>query len=111
VAEVPTVRYKYVRGAVDARFPFGAFSITAAAGGMYVLSAGEFTDRFPHSTIAGVDGTLAAAYAIVPWLEARADATYTRIFSSARPERGDAYIAGGALDEYFIMRGGFAAAF
>ena len=111
VAEVPTVRYKYVRGALDARFPFGAFAITAAAGAMYVLSAGEFTDRFPHSTIAGVDGALGAAYAIVPWLEARADANYTRIFSSAKPERGDAYIAGGALDEYFIMRGGFAAVF
>jgi hypothetical protein len=111
VAEVPTVRYKYVRGAVDARFPFGAFSIMAAAGGMYVLSAGEFTDRFPHSSIAGVDGTLGGAYSIVPWLEARADANYTRIFSSAKPERGDAYIAGGALDEYFILRGGIAAVF
>ena len=64
---------------------------------------------FPHATSAGVDGTLNAAYAFLPWLEARADANYTRIFSSAKPERGDAYIAGGALDEYFIFRGGIAA--
>jgi hypothetical protein len=111
VSEVPSVRYKYVRGAVDARFPFNAFSLTVGLGGMYVMSAGEFSDRFPHATIAGVDGTARAAYAFLPWLEARAELNYTRIFSSAKPERGDAYIAGGALDEYFIFHGGVAAAF
>jgi hypothetical protein len=111
VAEVPSVRYKYLRGAMDARFPFSAFSLTAALGGMYVLSAGEFSDRFPHATIAGVDGTVTAAYAFLPWLEARAEANYTRFFSSAKPQVGDAYIAGGALDEYFIFHGGVAAVF
>jgi len=111
VAEVPSVRYKYLRAAIDARFPFGAFSLIAGAGGMYVMSAGEFSDRFPHASIAGVDGALTAAYAFLPWLEARAGATYTRVFSSAKPEPGDAFIAGGALDEYFIFRGGIAAVF
>jgi hypothetical protein len=111
VSEVPSVRYKYVRGGVDARFPFNAFSLTVGLGGMYVMSAGEFSDRFPHATIAGVDGMARAAYAFLPWLEARAELNYTRIFSSAKPERGDAYIAGGALDEYFIFHGGVAAAF
>ena len=111
VAEVPSVRYKYARAAIDARFPFNAFSLTIGAGGMYVFSAGEFSDRFPHATIAGVDGSVMGAYAFLPWLEARAEANYTRIFSSAKSERGDAYIAGGALDEYFVFRGGVAAAF
>jgi hypothetical protein len=111
VAEVPSVRYKYVRGAIDARFPFNAFSLIAGLGGMYVFSAGEFSDRFPHATIAGVDGTLTGAYSFLPWLEARAEVNYTRIFSSAKPERGDANIAGGALDEYFIFHGGIAAVF
>ena len=111
VAEVPSVSYKYLRGAVDARFPFNAFSLTAGIGGMYVLNAGEFSDRFPHASIAGVDGSLVGAYAFLPWMEARADVNYTRIFSSAKPERGDTYMAGGALDEYFIFRGGVAAVF
>jgi hypothetical protein len=111
VSEVPSVRYKYLRAGVDARFPFGAFSLTVGAGGMYVMSGGEYSDRFPHATIAGVDGTATAAYAFLPWLEARAGVNYTRIFSSAKSERGDAFIAGGALDEYFIFRGGVAAVF
>jgi hypothetical protein len=111
VTEVPSVRYKYVRGAIDARFPFNAFSLTVGLGGMYVMSGGEFSDRFPHASIAGVDGTATGAYAFLPWLEARAEVNYTRIFSSAKPERGDSYIAGGALDEYFIFHGGVAAVF
>ena len=111
VSEVPSVRYKYMRGAVDMRFPFNAFSLIVGAGGMYIMSAGEFSDRFPHASIAGVDGTVTAAYAFLPWLEARAEINYTRIFSSAKPERGDSYIAGGALDEYFLFHGGVAAVF
>jgi hypothetical protein len=111
VAEVPSVRYKYVRGAIDARFPFNAFSLTAGLGAMYVLDAGEFSERFPHASIAGVDGSVMGAYAILPYLEARAEVNYTRVFSSAKPQRGDSYIAGGALDEYFIFRGGIAAVF
>jgi hypothetical protein len=78
---------------------------------MYVMSAGQFSDRFPHATIAGVDATATGAYAFLPWLEGRAEVNYTRIFSSAKPERGDSYIAGGALDEYFIFHGGIAAVF
>jgi hypothetical protein len=37
--------------------------------------------------------------------------SYTRIFSSTNPQVGDTYIAGGALDEYFIFHGGVAAVF
>jgi hypothetical protein len=108
--EVPSVRYKYLRAGADARFPFGQFAVTVAAGYMQVLSAGEYSDRFPHASIGGVDGQLGAAYAFLPWMEARLKANYTRIFSSANPQRGDTYIAGGALDEYFIFNGGVAAA-
>jgi hypothetical protein len=111
VAEVPSVNYKYLRPAVDARFPFGAFSLKVALGGMYVMSAGEYSDRFPHASIWGVDGALNAAYTFLPWLEARADVSYTRIFSTTNPQVGDTYIAGGALDEYFIFHGGLAAVF
>jgi hypothetical protein len=111
VAEVPSVNYKYLRPAIDARFPFGAFSVKVALGGMYVMSAGDYSDRFPHASIWGVDGALNAAYTFLPWLEARADISYTRIFSTTNPEVGDTYIAGGALDEYFIFHGGLAAVF
>jgi hypothetical protein len=111
VAEVPSVTYKYLRPAFDARFPFGAFSLKVGVGGMYVMSAGEYSDRFPHASIWGVDGAVNAAYTFLPWLEARADMSYTRIFSSTNPQVGDTYIAGGALDEYFIFHGGVAAVF
>jgi hypothetical protein len=51
----------------------------------------------------------------MPWLEARASAEYTRIFSSAHPTLDDTangyYVAGGALDQYFVMHLGASAIF
>jgi hypothetical protein len=111
VDEVPAVNYKSVRPAADIRVPFGAFSLLGGAGYMYIFNAGPFGDRFPHETIAGVDATVGGSYEITPWLAGKVTANYIRVFSSAHPEVGDAYIAGGALDQYMVLHLGVSAIF
>ena len=69
-------------------------------------SAGPFSTRFPHASIAAIDAMIGGAYAVLPWVEAKASVTYTRVFSSARPQLGDANVAGGALDQYLVANVG-----
>jgi hypothetical protein len=111
VNEVLAVEYKFLRVGADARIPFGAFSLLGRAGYMNISSAGPFSERFPHATIAGVDAAIGGAYAIASFVDIRALAAYTRIFSSAHPEAGDRYVAGGELDQYLVFNLGASAVF
>jgi len=115
VADLPEVDYKFIRAAADARIPFGRAAVFVGAGYMNVMSTGAFGSKFPHATVAGVDGRVGAGYAFMPWLEARASVTYTRVFSSIHPTVEDSQagfpIAGGALDQYFVGSAGVSAVF
>jgi hypothetical protein len=106
VNDVPAVEYKHVRIGADGRIPLGAASLVGGAGYISVLSAGPFSTRFPHASIAAIDAMIGGAYAVLPWIEARASLTYTRVFSSVRPQLGDANVAGGALDQYLVANVG-----
>ncbi len=108
---VKSVHLSYIRAGADARIPFGPAAIFLGAGYMNIMSAGKFSEMFPHASIGGVDGKLGGSYAIMPWLEARASFTYSRFVSSAKPQGTDAFIAGGALDQYFIGNAGVSAIF
>jgi hypothetical protein len=112
--EVPAASYRFVRGGADLRVPIGGtpVSVLAGAGGMHVLSAGAFSDRFPHASINGVDARLAVSYAFAPWLEGKLGAEYTRMFASLKPQPGDpGDIAGGSLDQFVIVNVGASAIF
>jgi hypothetical protein len=111
VNEVPAVEYKNVRIGADARIPLGAASLVGGAGYMSILSAGPFSTRFPHASIAAIDAMIGGAYAFLPSVEAKASVTYTRVFSDARPQVGDANVAGGALDQYLVANVGASALF
>jgi len=102
VYDVPAVDYHYLRGGLDARIPFGPAALLASAGYLHVLSSGDFGDKFPHASIAGVDVKVGGSYALTPMLELRGTATYTRIFSTLNPVPGDVWVAGGALDQYVV---------
>jgi hypothetical protein len=104
VAEVPSVDYKYVRGGVDVRVPFGALALLAGAGYRHILSSGGLGEKFPHATIGGVDGHVGGAYQLTSYLDLRATADYVRVFSSLNPRVGDRFVAGGALDQYFVFQ-------
>ncbi|HKQ69383.1 MAG TPA: hypothetical protein VJT73_08595 [Polyangiaceae bacterium] len=114
-AQVPSVAYSYVRGGADARIPVGPAAIYVGAGYMHILNAGTFqTEKFPHAKFGGVEGKVGAGYLIQPWLEARANVTYTRIFSSFNPKPGEQEQypnAGGALDTYVVANLGVSALF
>jgi len=111
VSDALAVDYKYVRAAADARLPWGPLALLGGAGYMNISSAGPFSDRFPHASIQGVDAKVGAAYAVASQVGVRALLTYTRIFSSAHPDLGAPYIAGGALDQYVIVDLGVSAIF
>ena len=103
VDEAPSVQYKYVRAGADARIPFGPWALLAGAGYMNVASAGMLSERFPNLTVSGVDALGGGTYAIAPPVELRLLVTYSRFFSSANPEPGADYIAGGTLDQFVIL--------
>jgi hypothetical protein len=107
----PSVDYRFVRIGTDLRVPLGRFSLVASGAGLAVLSAGDLTDRFSRASVAGIDAMLGASFTIVPGLEARLLARYRRFFYSMHPVPGDAYVAGGALDELGGLQGSLAYAY
>jgi len=99
---VPNAVYRYARGGLDVRVAVTAdFSLAAGAGYRHVLNqGGPISSDFPHLTVAGVDANVRAAYAVTRSIEARVQADVRRYFYDMHSIRGDAWIAGGAVDQY-----------
>ena len=95
----PDVTYVALRGGVDARIPFWRMALLLDAGYDGALSAGAVHDRFTGPTVGGLDFGAGFAILIAAGFEARLTGHYTRYFYSFDPVPGDAYVAGGALDE------------
>ncbi len=95
-AELPSVDYSFLRGSLDARVFFGAFSVLAGGSYLDVLQAGSMAAMFPRASVGGVDGRLACAYRLTSHFEVSGSVTYTRYFYSFHPQPGDANVAGGA---------------
>jgi hypothetical protein len=98
-ASVPDVTYASLRAGLDARIPFWRMALLLDAGYDGALSAGTVHDRFTGATVGGLDGGVGLAILIAAGFEARLTGHYTRYFYSFDPVPGDAYVAGGALDE------------
>jgi hypothetical protein len=103
-SQLPSVDYTANRTAVDARIPVGRFAFLAEAGFRAVLNAGAVAQHFRSTSVEGVDAELGGALAIAPGWEARLIADYERYFYAFSPVPGDAYVAGGALDQFFGAR-------
>jgi hypothetical protein len=99
--QVPSVDYQANRTAVDVRVPFGPFALLAGAGFRAVLSAGDVASRFRGSTVEGVDGEFGVSLSAASGWEGRLVGHYERYFYAFGPTPGDAYVAGGALDQFF----------
>jgi hypothetical protein len=95
----PDVTYVALRGGIDARIPFWRMALLLDAGYDGALSAGAVHDRFTGATVGGLDGGAGFAFLIASGFEARLTGHYTRYFYSFDPVPGNAYVAGGALDE------------
>jgi hypothetical protein len=110
-ASVPSTSYTLLRGGIDARIPIWRFAMLLDANYDAPLSAGAVYDRFTGSHVGGVDFAAGLSFSILKGLEARAVAQYSRYFYSFDPQPGDAYVAGGALDELYALNLGVAYAF
>jgi uncharacterized protein YbjQ (UPF0145 family) len=110
-ASAPNVTYASLRGGVDARIPFWRMALLLDAGYDGALSAGEVHDRFTGAKVGGLDFGAGLAILIAAGFEARLTAHYTRYFYAFDPVPGDAYVAGGALDEFLGLGIGVAYAY
>ena len=98
-AELPSVQYRFVRGGVDARVVTSAVSLYAYGSYLGVLSTGLVGSYFSRATVGGVEGRIGASRAIGHGFEVSLELAYTRFFYTLNPQPGDAYVAGGALDQ------------
>jgi hypothetical protein len=108
--EVPDVAYSANRTAVDARIPLGKFAFLADFGFRAVVGAGDVAERFRFPSVEGIDLSFGGSFTIVRGWEARLIADYERYFYSFSPVpagngmAASAYVAGGALDQFFGAR-------
>jgi len=102
--QIPNVDYSAIRAGVDARIPLGRPALVFGFDWIEPLSAGAVYDRFTGSKVHGVGAKLGLFIKIAGGFELRMAAEYSRFFSDFDPVLGDAYIAGGALDQYLGFR-------
>jgi hypothetical protein len=97
--QLPDVGYRFVRGGLDLRVQLGSLSVYAFGSYLSVLSAGAMGTLFPRASVGGIEARVGAAQAVGGGFEVSLDLAYTRFYYSLRPEPGDPYVAGGALDQ------------
>jgi hypothetical protein len=102
LSQTPSVDYRYVRPAVDARIAIGRVTLFADFGYRFILSSGYIGSRFPHASVGGLDVGAGIAIALPRDFELCLRGRYDRFFYDLHPQPGDPYVAGGALDEYAV---------
>lgn len=102
--QIPNVDYSAIRAGVDGRFPLGRTAISVGFDWIEPLSSGQVYERFTGAKVHGVSAKLGFAAKLGGGFELRLAAEYARFFSDFDPVLGDAYVAGGALDQYLGLR-------
>jgi hypothetical protein len=99
-ALLPAARTVSLRFGVDARVLI-AWRLSFLAGGGYLAttSRGEIYSNFRSPRVMGLDGDAGFAVDLGEGFELRLAGRYTRYWSKFRPQIGDRYAAGGAVDE------------
>lgn len=110
-AEVPDVDYKLLRFGLDGRIPLGPVALELEGTFLLPLSSGAVYDRQRDASVLGVEGRAGLAIPLSAGFELRVMGEYTRFFSAFAPVPGDAYVAGGALDQLITLRLGAAYAY
>lgn len=98
-SDLAGVAYRFVRTGVDARLAVSIVSLRATVDYLFVRSGGSVSDRFPHAGIGGLDGRLSVGVLLGSHIELSTGLRYDRYFYHMNSVPGDAYVAGGALDE------------
>ncbi len=102
--DVPDVDYGFLRIGAEMRLVFGVFVTELKASLLPLLSSGQLgsNEWFPRTTGGGMEAGLVLGVLVTNWFEVRAGFEYRRFWFSMNPEPGDTYVAGGALDSYFV---------
>jgi hypothetical protein len=98
-AQLPGVRYRFVRGGADGRLALGSLALYAYASYLDVLDPGPVASYFPRATIGGLEGRFGVIRSMGRNVELSLEVAYARFFYTLNPQPGDAYVAGGALDQ------------
>jgi hypothetical protein len=108
----PNVRYRLLTGGAAGRWAFAPrFALVGRASYLHALSAGPLSEagRFARASVRGVQGDAAVAFAITPDLEVRATGGLRRLGFDMNALPGDAWVAGGAIDQ--VVWGGLGLAY
>jgi hypothetical protein len=107
-AQLPSTDYQLLRLGVDGRYVVNALSFRVALSYLDVLSTGELGNIFPHESEGGIEIGAGAGYMLGSSFELSLDVLYQRFFYNLAPVPGDAYVAGGALDQMITVSLGLA---
>jgi len=100
----PSVDYRGIRSGVGTELALSdSMRLALDAAWLNFLSVGEIARWFPRATAAGVELSLAGTYRVTGNIFTRVSAVYSRAFFDFNTERGDKYIAGGALDQSLAL--------
>ena len=97
---VPDVNLVFFRASLDLRIPIDRAFIVLGGGYKRPFGENAVYSRFKGATTNGIDVLAGVGVRVVNGLDVRLMANYDRFFSSFTPKVGDAYVAGGALDQY-----------
>lgn len=98
---IPDVNYTTLRFGLGTRINVASsFALLGGFAYQAPLSTGEMGKFFPRLSVGGLDTHVGFALTFGK-LEIRLVGDYTRYWYSLKPEPGDAYVAGGALDDGF----------
>lgn len=99
--EIPSATYRFVRIGLAGSMTFARrFALKAGFDYLGAASGGDVYDRFRDVTLNGMDARLGLSTEITAGIRVNVMFDYTRFFSSFVPIPGDAYVAGGALDQF-----------
>ncbi|MDC3960890.1 hypothetical protein [Polyangium jinanense] len=106
--QVASVDYLAIRAGVDGWIPIGPVAAILGFEWLEPLTTGAVYDRFSGPKVHGITAAAGLAVRFESGLQIRLTGHYDRFFSDFDPVLGDAYVAGGALDQYFGVRLGLA---
>ncbi len=99
--EIPTVTYRFLKMGLNGEMALTKrLFVSAGFDYLATLSGGAVYNRFRDTSIGGIDAQLGVGVNVASNTRLLMLFDYTRFFSSFVPIPGDAYVAGGALDQY-----------
>jgi hypothetical protein len=99
---VPDVRYKLLNAGMATRLQvMSRLALLGQAAFVHVLDAGPLMEpgRFTRATVRGLEAQLGVSFAMAEVLELRATGGMRRLGFDMNAQPGDAWVAGGAIDQ------------